>query len=56
MDNRVKYHCIYCDYRFSRTGKVSVAVCPYCGKSNSIELDKKDKASRLLEEAGSYKK
>ena len=52
-DQKVKYKCLACGYKFSRTkDATSTKICPYCGKSN-ITPDKSNAADAILKEASS---
>ncbi|MBT3407269.1 hypothetical protein HN415_01160 [Candidatus Woesearchaeota archaeon] len=50
MNNRIKYACDFCSFKFTRNRNINFLNCPYCGKPNSCNIDKGNIASTLLNE------
>ncbi|MBN1503266.1 hypothetical protein JW930_07035 [Candidatus Woesearchaeota archaeon] len=54
MGDRIKYICCYCNYKFIRNNGITFRYCPYCGRTGTVQEDKHDRASRLLEESNDF--
>ncbi len=48
-EKSVRYHCLKCNYKFSRRAGVEVLACPYCGRKDTLTT--KTDASSLLKSA-----
>lgn len=50
MEQRVKYECSGCGYKFTRKVDAKVLRCPYCSKQGTVEVLKGQFASKLLDD------
>ena len=53
MTEKIRYKCISCGYKFSRSKDSTASkICPMCSKT-TIALDKSNEATAILKEATS---
>jgi len=48
--SRIKYACNNCRYEFTRKATTEFRHCPYCGKTGTVNMQRNNYASRVLDE------